>query len=58
MLLALAAVTSLPFVFMAALASSAESHPRPLARSLSELGHPVAASAGALWERTASRVRR
>jgi hypothetical protein len=58
MLLALAAVTSLPFVFMAALASSTDMHPRPLASSLSELTHPVTASAGALWDRAASRVRR
>ena len=51
MFLALVATALLPIVFMAALAASAESHPRPLLETLKELGHPVASSAARLWSR-------
>jgi hypothetical protein len=51
MLVALVATAVLPIIFMAALAASAESHPRPLLETLKELGHPLASSAARLWSR-------
>ena len=42
MFLALVATTLLPFVFMAALAASAEQHPRSIVETLKDLGRPVA----------------
>lgn len=51
MLVALVATAVLPIIFMAALAASAESHPRPLVETLKELGHPLASSAARLWSR-------
>ncbi len=41
MLAALVAVGLLPIVFMAALAQSADSHPRPLGEMVAELGRPL-----------------
>jgi hypothetical protein len=58
MLVALLAVMLLPVVFMAALAQSAEQHPRPLAETLSTMARPLEARAVALWERAAELVRR
>jgi len=51
MLIALVATAVLPIVFMAALAASAESHPRSPLETLKELGHPLASSAARLWSR-------
>jgi hypothetical protein len=41
MLVALIAIALLPFVFMAALAQSAEAHPRPIREQLQGLTDPV-----------------
>jgi hypothetical protein len=41
MFLALVMVGLLPIVFLAALAQSADAHPRPLRQTLAELGRPV-----------------
>ena len=41
MFVALVATTLLPIVFMAALAASAEAHPRSLGETLKELGRPA-----------------
>ena len=42
MLTALLMVSFLPIVFLAALAQSADAHPRPLKETLAELGRPMA----------------
>jgi hypothetical protein len=42
MFVALMATALLPIVFLAALAASAEAHPRPLVDTLRDLGRPVA----------------
>ena len=42
MFLALIATTLLPIVFMAALAASADEHPRPIVETLKDLGRPIA----------------
>jgi hypothetical protein len=41
MFVALVATTLLPIVFMAALAASADAHPRSLGETLKELGRPA-----------------
>ena len=41
MFLALMMVTLLPIVFLAALAQSADAHPRPLKETLAEIGRPL-----------------
>jgi len=51
MFLALVATTLLPIVFMAALAASADAHPKSIGETMKELGRPIAASAGRLWAR-------
>lgn len=42
MFLALMATALLPIVFMAALANSADAHPRPMVETLKDLGRPLA----------------
>jgi hypothetical protein len=42
MLMALMMTSLLPIVFLAALAQSADAHPRPLRETLAELGRPLA----------------
>jgi hypothetical protein len=51
MFLALVATTLLPIVFMAALAASADAHPKSLGATLKELGRPIAAGAERVWAR-------
>ena len=41
MLLALMMVGLLPIVFLAALAQSADAHPRPIKETLAEIGRPL-----------------
>ena len=48
MFVALLATALLPIVFMAALAASAEAHPRPLVETLKDLGRPLAGAAARL----------
>ncbi|MDB4964931.1 MAG: hypothetical protein JWN44_620 [Myxococcales bacterium] len=48
MFVALIATALLPVVFMAALAASAETHPRSMGETLKELGRPLAKSASQL----------
>jgi len=49
MFLALVATTLLPIVFMAALAASADAHPKSIGETLKELGRPIATGAERLW---------
>jgi len=42
MFIALIATAILPIVFMAALAASAEAHPRSMVETLKDLGRPIA----------------
>ncbi len=53
MFVALVATMVLPIVFMAALAASAEAHPRSLGETMKELARPLAAGV----EHLASRAR-
>jgi hypothetical protein len=57
MLVALVAVALLPIVFMAALAASAEAHPRSVGATLTALARPVATHAVDAWQRAAELVR-
>ncbi len=51
MFVALIATMVLPMVFMLALASSAESHPRPIAQTLKDLGRPLVVGVERLVDR-------
>jgi hypothetical protein len=51
MFLALMGTMLLPIVFMAALAASAETHPRPLGETLKDLARPIVAAAAHLRAR-------
>lgn len=51
MFLALVATALLPIVFMAALAASAEAHPRPIVETLKDLGRPIAGAVAHLVAR-------
>lgn len=51
MFLALIATALLPVIFLAALAASAEAHPRSLVETLEDLGRPVANGVSRLTSR-------
>ena len=57
MLIALVATMLLPFVFMAALAQSAESRPRPLHETIVEVGAPIVRALDRAFDRSVRFVR-